>query len=102
MVAQYSLPRLIILHLAPGAAFTVSVIVAASVLDSWDIDPIFALFGAIGVVLVPLELGYLAAFAHRTTSSWSPLNAVVYKEELPRGRRRFLLEASRRGSSCGS
>jgi membrane protease YdiL (CAAX protease family) len=56
------------------------------VLDSQGIEPAFALFGGIGLVLVPLELGYLAVYARRTTGSWSPLNAVNYKERLP-GRR---------------
>ena len=37
-------------------------------------------------MLVPLELGYLAVHARRTTGSWSPLNAVDYKERAPAGR----------------
>ena len=45
---QHSLTRSIILHLAPGAICTTFVILAASVLDSWDIDPAFALFGGSG------------------------------------------------------
>jgi membrane protease YdiL (CAAX protease family) len=87
---QYSLPRSIILHLAPGAVLTGFVILAASALDSWGIDPTFALFGGIGLILVPLELGYLAVYARRTTGSWSPLRAVDYTEGVP-GRRLALL-----------
>jgi membrane protease YdiL (CAAX protease family) len=76
----------IILHLAPGAVFTAFVVLAAPALASWRIDPIFALFGGIGVVLVPIELGYLAVQARRTTGSWSPLQAVDYKARVPGGR----------------
>jgi uncharacterized protein len=87
---QYSMMQLIVLHLAPGAIFTAVVIAAVSVLESWDIDPIFALFGAIGLVLVPLELGYLSVYARRTTGSWNPLRAVNYRNKLP-ARRLVLL-----------
>jgi uncharacterized protein len=83
---QHSLTQSIILHLAPGAIFTAFIILAAPALASAGIDPIFALFGGIGLVLVPIELGYLALQARRMTGSWSPLNAVDYKERIPRGR----------------
>lgn len=92
MQNQYSLPQAIFLHLAPGAIFTFFFWFAVSVFDAWGIDPIFALFGSIGLVLVPLELGYLSLYAHRATGSWSPLNAVDYKERVPR-RRLALLAA---------
>jgi membrane protease YdiL (CAAX protease family) len=82
----YTLARSIILHLAPGAIFTTFILLAAPALASWGIDPVFALFGGIGLVLVPLELGYLAVHARQTTGSWSPLNAVDYKERVPAGR----------------
>ena len=62
------------------------IILAAPALASAGVDPIFALFGGIGLVLVPIELGYLALQARRMTGSWSPLNAVNYKEWVPRGR----------------
>jgi membrane protease YdiL (CAAX protease family) len=80
------LRRLIILHLAPGAVFTVFLIFATQAVKSWGIDPSFALFGGIGLVLVPLELGYLAAYARRTTGSWSPLEAVDFRQRVPLGR----------------
>ncbi|HEX5165334.1 MAG TPA: type II CAAX endopeptidase family protein [Thermomicrobiales bacterium] len=76
----------------PGLVFTAFVIIAATVLSSWDIDPIFALFGGIGLILVPIELGYLAIYAHRTTQSWSPLEAVAYRNRVP-GRRLAILTA---------
>jgi membrane protease YdiL (CAAX protease family) len=83
---QHSLARSIVLHLAPGAAFTALLIPAASALAAWGVDPAFALFGGIGLVLVPLELGYLAVHARRTTGSWSPLKAVDYRRRLSGGR----------------
>src|SRR5688572_5171120 len=83
---QHALWRLVILHLIPGAIFTIFIFAAATALDAWGIDPIFALFSGIGLVLVPLELGYLALWAKRTTGSWSPLNAVDYTNPIPLGR----------------
>jgi uncharacterized protein len=82
---QHSLTRSIILHLAPGAIYTAFVILAASALAGWGIDPVFVLFGGIGLILVPLELGYLAIQARRTTGSWSPLKVVDYQERVPGG-----------------
>lgn len=83
---QYGPARLVVLHLAPGAIFTLAVLLAASFLNRWGVDPSFVLFGAIGVVLAPLELGYLALYARRTTGSWSPLRAVEFRNLVP-GRR---------------
>jgi membrane protease YdiL (CAAX protease family) len=77
---------LILLHLAPGAIFTIIVVAAAAILSARDIDPVFALFAGIGLILMPLELGYLAVYARRTTGSWSPLKAVDYTNRLPAGR----------------
>jgi uncharacterized protein len=86
VLEQHSLTRSIILHLAPGAIFTVFIILASPALAAAGIDPIFALFGGIGLVLVPIELGYLAVQARRITGSWSPLDAVDYKERVPLGK----------------
>jgi uncharacterized protein len=85
-----SFARLLILHLAPGLIFTTSILLTEPVLRSARIDPSLALFGGIGLVLVPLELGYLAVYARRTTGSWSPLRAVDYRHPVP-GRRLALL-----------
>jgi membrane protease YdiL (CAAX protease family) len=83
MAGGPALTLLVFLHLAPGLIFTAFVVGAASALDGWGIEPSFALFGGIGLVLVPLELAYLAAYARRTTGSWSPLAAVDYRNTLP-------------------
>jgi len=86
---EYALGRLLFLHHAPGAVFTAFVIVASSL----GLDAGIALFGGIGVVLVPIELGYLALYSRRATGSWSPLDAVDYRERLPVRRLAFLTAA---------
>jgi hypothetical protein len=58
---QHSLTRSIILHLAPGVIFTAFIILAAPALASAGVDPIFALFGGIGLVAVLLLGAGLAA-----------------------------------------
>jgi membrane protease YdiL (CAAX protease family) len=85
MVEQHSIARSVLLHLAPGAVFTVFPILATKVLASVGVDPIFALFGGIGLVLVPLELAYLAVHACRATGYWSPLKVVSDTEKMPVG-----------------
>lgn len=64
-----------LLHLLPGAILSGSVVALHSL---WGVDPLLALLFGIGGVITPLELGYLAVYAKRTTGSWSPLNAVNY------------------------
>jgi membrane protease YdiL (CAAX protease family) len=75
-----------LLHLAPGAALTAFVVAAYAVLE---VDPLIGLLVGILVVLAPLELGYLALYAHRNRGTWSPLAATDYRERLPL--RRLLL-----------
>lgn len=64
-----------LLHLLPGAILSAFVVALHS---RWGVDPLFALLFGIGLIITPLELGYLAVYAKRTTGSWSPLNAVNY------------------------
>lgn len=64
-----------LLHLLPGAILSAFVVALHSI---WGVDPLLALLFGIGLVITPLELGYLAVYAKRTTGSWSPLNAVNY------------------------
>jgi membrane protease YdiL (CAAX protease family) len=85
-VEQVSLARLIALHLWPGAVFTLVLVLTVPAFEAWGIDAAFALFGGIGLVLAPLELGYLAWYARRSTGTWSPLAAVDYTERIPRRR----------------
>ncbi len=80
---QHPLWLSVILSLFPGVALGAFIVGTAPLLKRWGLDPIFALFGGIGLVIVPLELGCLAIVAHRTTGSWSPLALTDYKSKLP-------------------
>lgn len=80
---QHSLARSVLLHLAPGVALATFVVLAAPTFESWGLPALFAFIFGIGVVIAPLELGYLSVQAHRTTGSWSPLAAVDYRTRLP-------------------
>jgi uncharacterized protein len=80
---QHSLPRSIVLHLYPGFTLAAFVVLTASTVESWGMPALFALILGIGVVIAPLELGYLSIHARRTTGSWSPLAAVDYRTKLP-------------------
>jgi membrane protease YdiL (CAAX protease family) len=79
---QHSLRRSVFLHLAPGAALTAFVLVAAPVARDWGFPAIFALFAGIALVIVPLELGYLMLEARRRTGRWSPMAVIPYRNRL--------------------
>jgi len=79
---QHSLGRSVLLHLFPGAVLTAFVVIAAPAAEALGFPPVFALFAGIGLVIVPLELGYLMTQARRTTGSWSPLGVVTYRTRL--------------------
>jgi membrane protease YdiL (CAAX protease family) len=78
VLPQQSLGISIALHLLPGAALTAFILLTAPVLS-----PALGLFLGIGLVIAPIELGYLAVYAQRTTGHWSPLRAVAYRERIP-------------------
>ncbi len=80
---QHSLPRSVFLHLMPGVALVSFVLLTAPTVESWGLPALFALLLGIGVVIAPLELGYLSIQAHRETGSWSPLAVVDYRTRLP-------------------
>jgi membrane protease YdiL (CAAX protease family) len=82
----------VVLSLAPGLALGAFILAAAPILESRGLDPVFALFGGIGLVIVPLELGWLACVGRARSGSWSPLAAVTYRTRLPL--KRLLLLAS--------
>jgi membrane protease YdiL (CAAX protease family) len=83
LTPQHPLWLSVVLSLFPGLALGVFVVGMTPVLQVWGLDPIFALFGGIGLVIVPLELGCLAIVARRTTGSWSPLAVTDYRSKLP-------------------
>jgi uncharacterized protein len=80
---QHRLAWSVLLHLLPGAALTVFVVLAAPVVQSLGIPPVFALFVGIGVVIVPIELGVLLLHAKRTTGAYSLRATVVYRQRVP-------------------
>jgi uncharacterized protein len=81
---QHPLPLSILLHLFPGAALTVFIVFAAPTVVGLGFPVVFALFAGIGLVIVPLELGYLLLHARRTTGTWSLERTVGYRRRLPR------------------
>jgi membrane protease YdiL (CAAX protease family) len=83
---QHPLWLSVVLSLFPGVALGAFIVAISPVLKGWGLDPIFALFGGIGLVIVPLELGCLAIVARRTTGLWSPLAVTKYRSKLPPGR----------------
>lgn len=80
---QYPLWQAFILSIFPGLALGAFIVGMTPLLKDWGLDPIFSLFGGIGLVIVPLELGYLSIVARKTTSSWSPLAVTDYRSKLP-------------------
>ena len=82
-VEQHPLWLSILLHLFPGVAMGTFILVTVPLLEGWGVDPLFALFGGIALVAVPVELSYLAIYARRTTGRWAPLDAVALREKLP-------------------
>lgn len=81
---QHPLPLSILLHLLPGAALVMFVVLAAPTAESFGIPAAFTLFLGIPLVIVPLELGYLLVHAKRTTGSFALRSAVSYRNRLPR------------------
>lgn len=53
---QHSLGYSIVLHLLPGVALMLFIVLAAPVVRGWGFPAIFALFIGIPLVIVPLEL----------------------------------------------
>lgn len=82
---QHPLWLSVFLSLFPGMALGAFIVGTTPVLKEWGIDPIFAFFGGIGLVIVPLELGCLAIASRRIIGSWSPLAVTDYRSKLPPG-----------------
>jgi hypothetical protein len=57
---QQGLVASAILHLLPGVALTTFILLAAPWLEDRGVPGVVALFLGIGLVIAPLELGYLA------------------------------------------
>lgn len=83
---QYPLPHAIALHILPGVALTIFVLVASAL----GLEPALALFFGIGLVIVPIELGYLFLRARHLTGRWS-LRPVLWYDRKPEVRKNLLL-----------
>jgi membrane protease YdiL (CAAX protease family) len=64
-IRQLSTSVLIALHIVPGALMTAAFVAFAPIAAAAGLPPIAALVAAIGIVLVPVELGILAWAARR-------------------------------------
>lgn len=82
-VNQHSPGYSIALHLLPGLAMTLFIVLVAPLVRSWGFPAIFALFLGILLVIAPIELGYLLYQAKRTTGRWSLAGVVFYRQKLP-------------------
>jgi membrane protease YdiL (CAAX protease family) len=79
-IPQYGLPRLIALHLAPGA-ITAAVYLALTPLAARLHLPLLAvLLAATVVALAPLELGHLVQQGRKLNALWSLKGIVLYRE----------------------
>ena len=64
-VEQLSIPKLIALHLVPGALVTVAFVTSAPLVRAAGFPPLAGLLGAILLVLVPVELGIVLRAVRR-------------------------------------
>lgn len=76
---QHSLLRSLVLHLAPGAALLAFVLLVAPLVGDWAV---FVLFVGIGVVIVPIELGYLLYQGRKKTGRLTLEGVIDYRERL--------------------
>jgi uncharacterized protein len=90
---QHRIAWSVLLHLLPGAALTIFIVLAAPVVRDLGFPAVFALFVGIPLVIVPIELGILLGHARRTTGTFSLRRTVVYRERVA-GRRLVPLVAA--------
>jgi uncharacterized protein len=80
MNSKHSISKSIVLHLLPGAVGTLAYVLLAPLFLQNGYPAILAILVAAGIVIAPLELGYL--FAQAKQSSFSEV--IQYREPLPR------------------
>ncbi len=85
---QHSLPRSLTLHLLPGALVTLFFALMGPFLESMRAPAFLAVFLGIGLIIVPMELGWLLLEARRRNGSFS-LEGIVLNRE-PMSRRKYL------------
>jgi membrane protease YdiL (CAAX protease family) len=77
-VEQLSVPKLIALHLVPGALVTVAFVASAPLVKAAGFPPIAGLLGAILLVLLPVELGIVLRAVRRDGAA----AALPYRQRL--------------------
>lgn len=75
---------LLVLHVLPGAIATLVYVLLAAPVGSAGYPPLAALLIAIGIVIVPFELGVVLLAAPRTDGPIAPLAAVPYRRPMRR------------------
>ena len=83
---QDSLPRSITLHLLPGASVTVFFVIFGPLFESRGAPAFLAVILGIGLILIPMELGWLILEARKRNGSFSLDGIVRYLEPMPRGK----------------
>lgn len=63
---QHSVAKSIVLHLFPGLALATFVVLTAPTFAAWGMEPFFVVFIGVGLLIAPLELGYLSLRARRS------------------------------------
>lgn len=81
---RHSLAKSVILHLLPGVLILIFFVALAPILRGKGLPPVFTLFLAVAVVLVPFELGFLLYQARKAGSTFSLRGVVRYRETIPK------------------
>jgi membrane protease YdiL (CAAX protease family) len=79
---QHSLPRSVALHLLPGFAGMVALLIAAPLLASAGWPPLFAFYGPMSVTIVAVEAGYLWREHRRRVTVGDPRPILGYRRRL--------------------
>jgi inner membrane protein involved in colicin E2 resistance len=82
-VEQHSLVQSIVLHLLPGVLILLFYIITAPLAEKLGFPSGTALFVAIGVVLIPFELGYLLYQGRKRNGTLSLKGIVLFREPMP-------------------
>jgi membrane protease YdiL (CAAX protease family) len=80
---QHSLVRSIVLHLLPGLLILLFYIITAPVAQEMGFPSLMALLVAIGVVLIPFELGYLLYDGTKRNKKLSLKGILQFRESIP-------------------
>ena len=80
---QHSVGQSILLHLLPGLLILVFYIITAPLMEGLGHPSGTALFIAIGVVLIPFELGYLLYQGKKLNGTFSLKGIVLYRKPMP-------------------